>query len=431
MVHRLEYYFDKLWPICRSITGNGVRETLRIISEIIPLNIYEVPSGTKVFDWEVPKEWNITDAYVLSPDGEKVIDFKLNNLHIVNYSIPVDIEISFEELNNHLYYIEDYPDAIPYITSYYNENWGFCLSYNQYKILPKVGKYRVVINSSLKNGSMTYGDYVLQGESEKEVLLSTYTCHPSMANNELSGILVLSFLYEKLKSIPNRKLTYRFIFAPETIGAINYLNKHGLHLKRNLKAGFIITCVGDSGKFNFKNSRDKNNSINKLIRHVFKNEGVKYNNLPFNVLGSDERQYSSPGFNLPVVSITRSIYHSYREYHTSKDCKDFISFTSILETIEVYLKVFKALELNNFYYNQNPFCEPQLGKRGMYPKIGAARKHPKSILRTMLALNFSDGNHDLVDIAEIGDDSIFDYEEIINQLIEKKLLDLKKNIEWN
>jgi len=324
-----------------------------------------------------------------------------------------------------LHYIQEIPDAISYVPSYYRENWGFCISYDTYRSL-KEGDYEVVIDSSLTSGSMTYGDLVLKGSTDREIVLSTYTCHPSMANNELSGVLVLAFLYQEIEKIKNKKITYRFVFAPETIGAINYLHENGKYLKEKVDAGFILTCVGDDGKFNYKSTRRENTLTNRVTQHVLESEGIDYNSLTFRVLGSDERQYASPGFNLPIGALTRSIYHFYTEYHTSKDDKSFISFSAMEKTIHLYLKIMKALELNELFFSQNPFCEPQLGKRGLYHELGGVRNHPKQLLRTMQLLNYADGEHDLISIANMTEDSIFDYQKIVESLLKHKLIDYLK-----
>lgn len=422
MKDELEHYFDRLWPICRSISGNGLRESFDILKEVIPLNTYEIPTGAKVFDWTIPKEWNIDDAYIISPDGEKICDFRKNNLHVVNYSIPVDKEVDYDELFKHIHTLNNQPNAIPYITSYYKETWGFCISKKELDKLPKKGKYRVFIKSSLENGSITYGDLVLRGESKKEILFSTYLCHPSMANNELSGPLCLAFLYQKIKQLKKRKYTYRFIVAPETIGTIAYLSKYGMDLKDNLHAGYVMTCCGDNAPFIYKRSKNENSLTDRLAHHVLKHQKLKYKSIPFSVGGSDERQYCSPGFNMPVGSLTRSIYQSYKEYHTSLDNKDFISFSSMIETIEMNFSFVKALELNDYYLNTNLFCEPQLGKRGLYPSSVNPEINRKKIHNRMHLLSFSDGKKDLIEIAELNNTSIFDFEQDIKDLIKADLL---------
>lgn len=418
----IETYFDNLWPICRSITGKGLRESFEILKQIIPLKLTEVSSGTKVYDWEIPKEWNIYDAYILTPKGKKICDFKVNNLHIVNYSIPIDKEVKYIELIKHLHFLKNQPNAVPYITSYYKETWGFCISKIEFDELEKEGKYRVVIKSNLKNGSLTYGDLVLPGKTKKEVLFSTYLCHPSMANNELSGPLSLAFLYKKIKSLKNRKYTYRFVIAPETIGTISYLSKYGDYMKDNVIAGYVMTCCGDNGPFVYKMSKHKNCLTNRVVSHILKNQKSPYSIVPFSVGGSDERQYCSPGFNMPVGSLTRSMYQNYPEYHTSLDNKDFISFDAMNESIELYFSVVRAIELNNIYKNLNPFCEPQLGKRGLYPDSISPEVDRIKIHNRMHLLSFSDGKNDLIDIAELKNISIFDLEEDIEKLSDSNLL---------
>ena len=393
---KLEHYFDRLFPICRSITGNGVRESLKIISEIIPLQIHEIPSGTPVFDWIVPKEWNIQDAYILTPDGRKIADFKKHNLHIVNYSIPIHKKISFDELNKHLHTLPNKPKAIPYVTSYYKETWGFCISYEEFLTLPQTGKYEVVINSTLTNGTLTYADCILPGERSDEILISTYICHPSMANNELSGPLTSMFLYQKLAALSKRKYTYRFVFIPETIGALVYLKEHGKHLKKHCKAGYVITCVGDRGIFHYKQSKYGNTLADKAAQHTLKYSGKPYCIRSFYPGGSDERQYCAPAFNLPIGSLMRTPYREYPEYHTSLDNKEWISFKALAESIELYFQIMQTLENNDIYINQKPYGEPQLSKRNLYTdQLSRAE-----IMQIMYILQYSDGQNDLIDIAE-------------------------------
>lgn len=422
MKNIIENYFDKLWPICRSITGNGLRDSLKIIQEIIPLELKEVSTGTEVFDWTIPKEWNINDAYIICPDGKKIAQFKINNLHLVNYSVPINTEISFDELERHLHYIKEMPDAIPYITSYYKETWGFCISYNEFVKLSKSGTYKVVIDSTLEHGSLTYGEYVLKGETDEEVLFSTYLCHPSMANNELSGPLVQAFLYQKIAALPKRKYTYRFLFAPETIGVIAYLNTVGDHLKQKLVAGYVLTCCGDSGSFVYKQSKQVNSLADIVARHVLKNQSIPYELIPFSVGGSDERQYCSPGFNLPVGSLTRSMYQKYKEYHTSLDNKSFISFDAMEKTIEVYFQFVRALEINDIYINTIPYCEPQLGKRGLYPSSVNPTESRKLIHDRMHLLTYADGNHSLLEIADLKNINVFDLELHLEPLLHAGIL---------
>ncbi len=388
----------------------------------MPLELTEVPTGTEVFDWKVPKEWNITDAYIIAPDGKKIANFKLNNLHVVSYSVPVNKELSFDELKKHLNYVEELPDAIPYMTTYYKETWGFCISYNEFKSLPQTGMYKVVIESSLTNGSLTYGECVLKGDTDEEILFSTYLCHPSMANNELSGPLVQAFLYRKIAAMPKRKYTYRFVFAPETVGVVAYLHKHGFHLKEKLIAGYVLTCCGDAGNFVYKQSKRINSLADIAARHVLKHQPIPYEVIPFSVGGSDERQYCSPGFNLPVGSLTRSMYQRYREYHTSLDNKSFISFDAMEKTIDVYFQFIKALELNDLFINTIPYCEPQLGKRGLYPSSVNPMETRTNVHNRMHLLTYADGEHSLIEIAELKNISVFDLEEHVEQLMKEGIL---------
>ncbi|MFN0202208.1 MAG: DUF4910 domain-containing protein [Bacteroidia bacterium] len=415
LTERLEHYFDRLFPICRSITGNGLRQSFHILQEVIPLELHEVPTGTACFDWTVPREWNIEDAYILRPDGKKICDFQQNNLHVVNYSIPQEKELTYEELLPRLHTIPDMPTAIPYVTSYYRENWGFCLTHEELQTLPKEGTYKVVIKSSLAEGSLTYGDLVLKGETDQEVLISTYLCHPSMANNELSGPLVAAFLYEKIKALPRRKYTYRFIFAPETIGVIAYLSKNGSYMKEKTVAGYVLTCCGDAGDFVYKKSKRGNSLADRAAMHLLQYQEVPFHIIPFAIGGSDERQYCSPGFNMPVGSLTRSIYQRYKEYHTSLDNKDFISFDAMEHTIEVYFQMLKAIELNEIYVNKIPYCEPQLGKRGLYPDMGAIsfRQGIEFTHNLLHFLTYTDGEHDLIDLADKRNRSVLAFEEVI------------------
>lgn len=417
MKTEIEKYFDRLWPICRSITGNGLRESLKIVSEIAPMKLTEIPTGTEVFDWVVPKEWNINDAYILTPSGKKICDFKQNNLHVVNYAIPVSQKLSLDELKKHLYSIPEMPDAIPYVTSYYKEKWGFCITHNELQTLEE-GEYTVFIDSTLEAGNLTYGEAVLKGETDREILFSTYLCHPSMANNELSGPLVQAFLYQKIAALPRRKYTYRFLFAPETIGVIAYLHKRGMHFKEKLDAGYVLTCCGDAGDFVYKQSKRIHTLADKSAKHILKNQNIPYSVIPFSVGGSDERQYCSPGFNLPVGSLTRSMYQRYKEYHTSLDDKSFISYDAMEKTVSTYFDFVRALELNEKYLTTIPYCEPQLGKRGLYTSNTNPLGSRKFVHDRMHLLTYTDGEHDLIDIAELKNISVFDLEEHIAPLLE-------------
>ena len=423
MHEKLEKYFDKLWPICRSITGNGLRESLQMIREIIPLEITEVPTGKAVFDWTIPNEWNIRDAYIITPSGEKIACFKKNNLHVVNYSIPVNQLVTYDELIQHIHSIPEMPDAIPYITSYYKENWGFCMEHNTLLSLPKEGKYNVFIDSELKPGSLTYGQCYIPGKSEKEILFSTYCCHPSMANNELSGPLVTAFLAAEIAKNKNRYYSYRFLFAPETIGVIAFLNSTGESLKKNLAAGYVVTCVGDDGKFHYKRSRRDNALCDRVAEHVLKYSGNNFVIEPFSVGGSDERQYCSPGFNLPVGSLMRTPYQRYPQYHTSLDNKNLISFQSMRETVEMYMKFTELLEINHNYKTTLLGCEPQMGKRGLYPSSANPLYNRADIHRMMHLLAYSDGESDLIKIAECRNESALLYKDMISIYLQQKLIE--------
>lgn len=422
MQAELEKYFDRLWPICRSITGNGLRSSLQILSEIIPLEITEVPTGTKVFDWEIPKEWNISNAFIITPEGKRICDFNVNNLHVVNYSIPVDAEITFDELDQHLFSIPEMPGAIPYVTSYYKETWGFCIAHEERALLPKSGKYKVKIDSTLGAGALTYGECVLKGETDEEILFSTYLCHPSMANNELSGPLVTAFLYKKIAALQRRKYTYRFVFAPETIGIIAFLDKKGTHLMEKLYAGYVLTCVGDSGAFTYKRSKDETRNVDRVAEHILKYSGKKFTTVDFSVGGSDERQYCSPGFNLPVGSLMRTMYKKFKPYHTSLDNKSFISFAAMEETCNMYFDIVRLHELNKKYLGSILFCEPQLGKRGLYPQVGELKSHTEEVMMRMHLLTWADGKHDLVSIAEKMKSSALEFELAVKTLADNKLI---------
>jgi aminopeptidase-like protein len=368
----LEKYFDKLWPICRSISGNGLRESFQILNEIIPLELTEVKTGTQVLDWVIPKEWNISDAYILCPDGRKIADFKVNNLHVINYSIPVNQQLTYDQLLPYLNTLPEKPDAIPYLTTYYKQTWGFCLTHNEFLTLPKEGNYQVVIDSTLTDGALTYGQCVLKGSSNEEILFSSYLCHPSLANNELSGPLALAFLYQQLCKTENRYYTYRFILAPETIGVIAFLAQHGLELKSKIKAGYVLTCCGDAGKITYQTSKSANTLADKMMTHFLRTSYTNSIVRDFQVGGSDERQYCSPGFNFPVGTIMRTPYKLYPQYHTSYDNKSIMCFESLKEVIMLLVDICKGLEMNQAIAPGHHYGEPMLGKRNLYPEKGGA-----------------------------------------------------------
>jgi aminopeptidase-like protein len=386
-------FIADLYPICRSITGNGVRQTLAKVGERIPLQVHEVRSGTQVFDWTVPREWNIRDAWIKDPHGRKIVDFQHLNLHVLNYSVPVHKKVSLAELKEHLFTLPDQPGLVPYRTSYYKEAWGFCMAHHQWLGLEE-GEYEVCIDSTLEDGSLTYGECFLKGEMEREVLISCHVCHPSLCNDNLSGLAVCTFLAEELAKAP-RRLSYRFVFIPGTIGSITWLARND---SSRITAGLVAANLGDPGHFHYKKTRRGDAEIDRAVLQVLRGEehGVE-DFVPF---GYDERQYSSPGFNLPVGSLTRTPYGRYPEYHTSADNLDFIQAESLEGSLQTYLSVMNVLEGNRRYLNLNPKCEPQLGRRGLYRTIGGDDSGRQRELALLWVLNLSDGEHSLLDIAE-------------------------------
>jgi aminopeptidase-like protein len=421
----IEVLFDRLWPICRSITGNGVRESLQILGAIIPIRQFEIASGTKVLDWEIPKEWNIREAWIKTPDGRIIANFEENNLHIVSYSIPIHRKMNWTELKSHLHSLPQQPKAIPYITSYYKETWGFCLSHETLESMPAEGEYEVLIDSSLEDGHLTYGEIVLPGITEEEILISTYICHPSMANNELSGPITAIYLAKYLSQLSNRRYTYRILFIPETIGAIAYLNQYGEHLKSRLKAGYVITCCGDDGQFRYKKSRRGDTLADRAALHYLRCNELKFDCRDFTPDGSDERQFCSPGFNLPVGSLMRTSYYLYPQYHTSLDNKNFISFPALVGTIEAYISIVNILEMNRSYVNLFPFGEPRLGKRGLYPHSLSPDQSRRELDHMLHILNYSDGEHDLLQIAEKRGCNVLEFSDIVDKLVEAKVIETR------
>jgi aminopeptidase-like protein len=420
----LEKYFDRLWPITRSLTGNGNRETLEILSELIDIKTTEIPTGTQCFDWKVPPEWNINEAWIKNSKGKKIVDFSENNLHLLGYSEPFKGYMSYEELKSHIYTLPNQPDLIPYLTSYYRRRWGFCISHNQFLELDKNEIYEVFIDSSLdEKGSMTIGEAIIKGKSEKEILFSTYICHPSLASNELSGPLVSAFIYRKLKEQKELKYTYRFIFVPETIGSIYSLSINGEKWKKTLQAGFVITCIGDDGKFTYKKSRRGDSLPDRAVEAILNQTESEFTIVDFFPSGSDERQYCSPGFNLPVGSLMRTMYGKYPEYHTSADNKDFISFEAMEKSVLKYLQIIEVLERNEKYINKMPYCEPQLGKRGLYPTLGSQKGTEDFVTAMMWILNLTDGTNDLISISEKSKIPISQLLPVIDRLIENGILD--------
>lgn len=394
IMHRL---MTELYPICRSITGDGVRQTLSILSRYIPLKVQEVPSGTPVFDWTVPKEWNIRDAYVKDSQGRRVVDFQKSNLHVVSYSRPVRQKMPLAELRKHLFSLPEHPDWIPYRTTYYNENWGFCVSHHQLEAM-RDEEYEVCIDSSLSDGNLTYGEYFIPGDTDEEVLISCHICHPSLCNDNLSGIALATFLALNLSDKPHR-YSYRFLFIPGTIGSITWLSRNDENVVK-IKHGLVVVCVGDSGKYTYKKSRRGNTEIDRVVMHVLKNTNKEFNIDDFSPYGYDERQYCSPGFDLAVGSLSRSSHGQYPQYHTSADNLELVRPEYLAESLSLYLSVFDVLEHNYRYVNLNPKCEPQLGKRGLYSGIGTQDKDHIDVMALLWVLNLSDGDYSLLDIAE-------------------------------
>lgn len=389
----------RLFPICRSITGEGFRKSLSILCEEVPdIKVYEVPSGTPVFDWVVPKEWNIRGGGIYRCNGEKVIDFEDSNLHIIGYSTHIHDIVSREKLLEHIHTQPDQPDLIPYITSYYKERWGFCMSENQKKTLTDE-KYRVEIDSSFKDGSLTYGDLLIPGESEKEILITTYLCHPSMANNELSGPAVIVELMKYVQQLANRRYSYRFVINPETIGSITYLSRNLETLQKNVVAGFVLSCVGDDRTYSYIESKHGFTLADRVLQNVLRFHYPNYKHYSFLKRGSDERQYNSAGVDLPVCGFCRSKYEEYPEYHTSADNMELISPEGLLGAYEVMEKVINTLE-NNYHFRMNCVCEPQLGKRGLYPTI--SQKGTYGAVKTLTNfIAYADGKSDLIDISNV------------------------------
>jgi aminopeptidase-like protein len=393
--------FDELFPIYRSITGEGVRESLQILDGIVPIEQLEFPSGMECFDWTIPKEWNVKAAYIQNSKGIKIVDIQQNNLHLVSYSIPIRGTFTKAELMKHIHTLPEQPNAIPYVTSYYQENWGFCVEHSRLGEFSE-DQYDVVIDTTLEDGHLTIGEGFIRGETKQEILFSTYVCHPSMAINELSGPLVQTMIYHYLRKQKNLKYSYRFLYVPETIGSIVYLSQFGEHLKKNLAAGYVVTCVGHGEAYTYKKSKQGNSLADKAAIHVLNQLGKTSKIIDWSPFGSDERQYCSPGFNLPIGSLVRTMYGKYPEYHTSLDNRELISEITMWETIETYISIIQTLEANEIYVGTHLYCEPKLDKRGLYPSTGGTRgpkeKEQVAIITNLLA--FSNGELDLIDIAE-------------------------------
>jgi len=400
-------FLERLFPINRSITGNGNRQTLNILKEIIPIELLEFESSKQVFDWTIPEEWNVKNAWIKSPDGKKLIDIAECNIHLMSYSVPFSGKLSFEDLKKNLYFDEENPEEIPYRTSYYKRTWGFCISKKQYeKMSHMVGEFEVFIDSELNpKGSLTIGEFLVKGKSKEEVLVSTYLCHPSLANDNLSGVLLTALLAKEISLLSSKlNKTYRFIWVPETIGAITYC-AHNESLMKSIDVGLVVTTVGGDGQFGYKQTFNKNHYLNSLIEDVFNECSQEFVTYPFDINGSDERQYSSQGFRINTATITKDKYYEYSQYHKASDNLDFVRPENLLKSLDLYEKLLKKIDLNIIYRNNLPNCEVMLSKYNLYPGIGGAHKPNENTefdIRRWL-LFYCDGTKDLVDISkEIG-----------------------------
>ena len=391
---------ERLFPICRSITGNGLRETLRILQKEIPLTLHEVATGTPVFDWVVPREWNIRDAYIKNSRGEKIVDFQQNNLHVLNYSTPINTRMRLEELRPHLFTLPDMPDWIPHRTSYFNDNWGFCITHRLLEALPD-DDYEVVIDSSLETGSLTYGEFTIPGESEEQILLFAHCCHPSLANDNLSGIAVVVEL-ARILSASSPRFTYRCVFAPAAIGCVTWLSQNQSELSK-VKLGMVAALLGDSGQLSYKKTQAGDTLIDRASLHVLRHRNMPFRTIEFSPFGYDERQFASPGINLPVGRLTRTPNGAYREYHTSADNMSLITPSAMADSLAAYCAIFALIENNYVYQSNFPYCEPQLGKRGLYRTTGGHGNPEQRQMAILWILNQANGKHDLLDIAERAD----------------------------
>lgn len=429
---QLEEYFDRLFPIARSITGEGYRKSLEILKEIIPFKYIDIESGSKVFDWTVPEEWHVSEAYIIDPEGKKILDYKEHNLHVLNYSAPIKGTIELQELKNHIFTIPKLPTAIPYVTSYYKKNWGFCMSHRQYEKL-KEGKYKVLINSTFKKGFVRMGEYLLSGDSKKEILLSSYLCHPSMANNELSGPLTMLYLYNHLKQLKYRRFSYRFIINPETIGSLSYLSLKLGYLKENLLGGIILNCLGGlNSQLSYKTTKYANSVLDKYFLRKSLENKIKIR--PFTPMGgSDERQYNSPNIDLPVGQLGRTIYEEHPEYHNSLDNKEFMDISQLELSCKEILSYIKEIEKLDIYQNSNGYGESFLSKHNLYPTMnsnttrtensGDALKDGKKQQKTvMYLLSYSDGLNSTEDIAVLLEEDSNYVNEVAKMLKNRKLL---------
>ncbi|MFI5855259.1 DUF4910 domain-containing protein [Streptomyces parvulus] len=394
---RMHALVERLYPLCRSITGDGVRATLAIVDEYVPLRVHEVPTGTRVLDWTVPQEWNIRDAYIADADGRRVVDFAASSLHVLGYSVPVSATMTLAELRPHLHTLPDRPAWVPYRTSYYERDWGFCLAQDTLDAMPE-GEYEVRIDSTLADGHLTYAEHVVPGQVTDEVIVSCHVCHPSLANDNLAGVAVAAFLARELAE-RTPYYTYRFIFAPGTIGAITWLARNAERVER-VKHGLVLACAGDRGGLTYKRSRRGDADIDRVMRHVLSASERPHRINEFTPYGYDERQYCSPGFDLGVGSLTRTPYAGYPEYHTSADNPDFVSPGAMEDTLAVCREAFAVLDRDRRYVNLSPYGEPQLGRRGLYDSLGGRSDAKQAQLAMLWVLSLADGEHGLLDVAE-------------------------------
>jgi len=429
ILNKIDNLLKRLFPIYRSLTGEGNRETLKILQEIIPLEIKEFNSGDKVFDWVIPDEYEIKSAWIKNEKGNRIIDFNNSNLHVVSYSTPVNKKMTFNELSKNLYYLDDIPDAIPYRTTYYSKDWGFCVNKKQFEILSEQkGKLHVFIDSEFNpKGNMTYGEFLIPGKSEKEILLSTYICHPSMANDNLSGFILTTLLADRLLENQSLRYSYRIIFVPETIGAIAYCAKNEKIMK-NIDIGFILSTVGGPGKFGYKESWDANHRINKIINKVFIENNIDFVKYLFDPNGSDERQYSSPYFRINTPVISKDKFYEYKYYHTSLDNLDFVKPQFIIQSLELYSKVIDELEKEIIYKNIKNRCEVMLGRRNLYPSTGGsflpdAENEINKLDIILWILNHCDGKSTLNDLEKKSNIKLEKLVEVSEELVENNLLE--------
>ncbi len=425
--HEADALLRRLFPITRSITGEGNRETLKILQELVPLRVVEYPTGAKVYDWSIPKEWSVRDAWIKNSKGEKIVEFKSSNLHLVSYSAPIHKKMRLDDLKNNLHYIEELPDAIPYRTSYYSENWGFCVSYNQYKeLFCEDDEYEVFVDSELKDGSLSLGELLISGRSSKEYLISCYICHPSMANDSLSGVVATAFIArELLKMQGSLEHSYRIVFVPETIGAIAYCANNEAAMKA-INNGLVITTCGGLGKYGYKQSWEKDSFINRIIEDVFVENGIDFLTYPFDIHGSDERQYSSQGFRINCATISKDRYYEYDYYHTSLDNLDFVKPENLSMTIKLYLQLISKMDKNIIYKNLYPNCEVMLSKHDLYPKTGGAQLPGSSVSALdiiLWSLFYMDGGMSIYEISKKLGVSIETIYESVKGLEEKNIIE--------